>query len=659
MGKRKVKRSVEQRQLKRQKEADAQLSTGLFNEYDRGSDVQSDVSFDEDEEQDYELRPRQFKQQQDVEEALPIKTLDGSFQRVMKAKQEKPVEEQEDDEPEQEPEPEPESESEPESDNDLSPQEKLIKTKEEIAAIAESIMEDPEEHVKQLSRLRRMAKSRNPNTSKLSLLAAVPIFKSIAPAYRIRPLSEIEKKQKVGRDVAKLRFFEETLVFEYKQYVDLLSTKSRVVATTPKASELDIQLGVLANNAACELALALRFFNYRKDLLQIVVRRAIRKPATEQEFKVYEKSIQTIEELFKEDADRGDISLELATLLGRAIRTREFKVDESVVNVFLALSVLDDYNPNAKEHEEPLKLKKKERVHLSKKERKQRKERKLIEKELLAAEQAVTAEERERNQAQVLKILVTLYLEILRARPEKLMAPVLEGLAKYGHQVNVDLIGDFLQVLREICENMLETINEGTIVSTSLRQILLAIVTSFSLTANLPTKRISVDLNKFVQYLYSLLPSLALDPDIEFSHKTLRLIDPLQTTAQYRPNVNIATKAELLLRCLDYIFFNSRSGSGKRSLVFTKRLYSAILQTPEKSSIAGLKFLDKLMARYEDIKGLYTTEDRIQNGVYRPEMDNMELANADVAVLWENVLLESHYCPNVAAGAKAVMKRAK
>ncbi|KAG7881908.1 hypothetical protein KL935_002113 [Ogataea polymorpha] len=655
MAKRKVKRSVEQRQIKRQKDEDAKLASGIFNNYDK----ESDESFDEDEEQDYELRPRQFKKDQELEERLPVKLPDGTFKRVLKQKEVESEESEESEEMESEQHSSKESESESESDQELTPQEKLIKTKEEIARIAEQIMEDPEEHVKLLARLRRMANSKNPNTSKLSLLAAVPIFKSIAPAYRIRPLTEIEKKQKVSKDVAKLRYFEETLVFEYKHYVDLLTQKARVVSTTPKATELDKQLGILANNAACELALALRFFNYRKELFQIVVKRAVRKPASESEFKVYERSIQTIEELFKEDADHGDISVDLAILLNRAIRTREFKVDESVVNVFLALSILDDYDPNSTEEEKQLKLKKKDRVHLSKKERKQRKERKQIEKELRAAEQAVSAEERERNQAQVLKILVTLYLEILRARPEKLMAPVLEGLAKYGHQVNIDLIGDFLQILREICENLLQDINEeGNFSSMSIRQVLLAIVTSFSLTANLPTKRMSVDLNKFVQYLYTLLPTLALDPDMEFSHKTLRLVDPLAAT-QYRPNVNIATKSELLLRCLDYVFFNSRSGSGKRSIAFTKRIYSFLLQAPEKTAIAGLKFVDKLMARYEDIKGLYTTEDRIQNGVYHAEQDSIELANADVAVIWENVLLESHYCPTLAAGVNALMKRAK
>jgi nucleolar complex protein 3 len=321
--------------------------------------------------------------------------------------------------------------------------------------------------------------------------------------------------------------------------------------------------------------------------------------------------------------------------------------------------VLNDYAPNAGEHhdDEVTKMKKKDRVYLSKKQRKQLKERKLIDEEMRNAEQAITAEQREKNQAQILKMLLTFYLEILKARPAKLMAAVLESLSKFGHMVNIDLMGDFLQVLREITEDILL---EKDLNSNEVRQVLLCIITSFSLVANLPSKKVVVDLNKFVDYLYSLLPNLSLDTEIEFSHKTLRLMDPLSTTdLNMKPSVNVSTKAELLLRCLNAIFFNSKSGSSKRALAFTKRLYLALLHLPEKTDVALLKFLDKLLGRFDDMKTLYSTEDRVQNGVYNPEVDETERANTEVAVLWENVLLDNHYATNVQMGARHLFKMSK
>ncbi|GME81322.1 unnamed protein product [Ambrosiozyma monospora] len=543
---------------------------------------------------------------------------------------------------------------------DLTPEQRIIQTKEDIATLAEKLIEDPEENIMLLSRLRRMAQSKNPITSKLALLSLVPVFKSISPMYKIRALTDTEKREKVTKEVGRLRFFEENLVLNYKNYIDFLSSKTKFFMNTPKATELDKELGLLATGAACELAGSLKFFNFRSDLFQILVRRIMRKPSSDAEFEKFQQCVTVLESELLEDND-GDLSLDVVRQLNKSMKKREFKVDEAVVNVLLSLQILSDYDPygGAEEGEKP-KLKKKDRVHLSKKERKQLKERKQIEAEMRVAEQAISAEERERNQAQILKLLLMLYLEILKSRPEQLMAPVLEGLAKFGHLVNVDLMGDFLQVLREIAEDLIETTSTTTtITSNQLRQIMLCVVTSFSLVDNIPSKKVKLDLKKFVDYLYSILPILSQDTEIEFSHKTLRLMDPLSNKF-VKPNVNISTKSELLLRSLVSIFFQSNSNSSMRALAFTKRLYSNLLQFPEKTSIATLKFIDKLNSRYEDdLKSLYTTEDRVANGVYQPQVDDLERSNAQVAVLWENVLLEKHYCPAVAMGAKSLMKKAK
>lgn len=687
MGKRRVKRASELRNVKRRKEEDSKLQSSVFS---RVEDDISDIEVDdqneeymevpeeiEDEEaEDYERIPRAFNDSDaNGEEGLPIRRSDGTLQRRIIMKTSKPTndeaandeedgvsgeEEAEDPETREEKQrPGAGEEFDEEADESykgLTPEEKVIKTKEDIAEMAQNLIENPEENILQLSRLRRMSNSKNPLTAKLAILAMVPVFKSIAPSYHIRALSESEKKEKVSREVAKLRLFEQHLVLNYKHYVELLAEKAAKFSTQPKVTSLDAEMGIIASNAACELASALRYFNFRKEVLKIITRRVMKKPQNEHELKVFKKCVSTLEELLVEDSSNGDISLELVVLLSKSIRRRAFNVDESIINILLSLTVLNDYSPNSRENDDSPKLKKKDRIHLSKKERKQLKERKLIDKEMREAEQAVTAEQREKNQAQILKMLLLFYLEILKARPVKLMAAVLESLSRFGHMVNIDLMGDFLQVMREIAEEIL--INKD-LNSNEVRQVLLCIITSFSLVANLPSRKVVVDLNKFVDYLYSLLPNLSLDTEIEFSHKTLRLMDPLSSELNIKPSVNVSTKAELLLRCLNAIFFNSKSGSSKRALAFTKRLYLAALHLPEKSSVASMKFIDKLIGRYDDIKTLYSTEDRVQNGIYNAEIDETERANTEVAVLWENVLLDKHYATNVAMGARHLFKNAK
>ena len=337
-------------------------------------------------------------------------------------------------------------------------------------------------------------------------------------------------------------------------------------------------------------------------------------------------------------------------------------------------------------------MKKKDRVHLSKKERKARKERKEIEEEMQKAEQAITVEQREKYQAQVLKMILTLYLEILKAGSQLtngkkndaslLMGAVLEGLSRFGQMSNLDLLGDFLEVLREIMTDIVEEHsfdddedNEGGGMYTGnqLRTILLCIATSFSLVLNhgsMGKLPMAIDLSKFVSTLYIILTDLALDPDLEFSHKTLRLADPLSNEMENeKPAINVSTKAELLLRCLDFIFFRSKNGTIPRATAFVKRLYILTLQTPEKTTLANLKFIGKLMSRYgESIKGLWNTEERIsgegnyilgiENGMKNKHVD-LERSNSGAATLWENVLLDKHYSVMIKDGSRSLLKNSK
>lgn len=505
----------EKRKLKRQQQ-DAQLFVGLtnrvnglaseFDDEDDASDVDVDVDVDvhSDDEMDYELQPRTLKQEKRDHGALPIKK--GSRVEAVKqddSEDEEPEEEEE--EEEQEEEQEEESEEEPQQDDDaeddeFDTEEKIIALKEEIAELVEKLMEEPEENIGALTRLIKMSQSKNPNTSRFSLLAIIPALKSIVPSYRIRPLSDAEKKENVSKDIAKLRNFEQTLVLNYRAYINVLTELAKKAAKAP-------EMALIAVRAACELSSSFKHFNYRPDVLIIVIRR-ICKPSPKNDA-VFATCIKTLEVLLSDD-DVGDISFDLVRLLTKTLRSRSYRVDESVLNVFLSLQILSDYDPNAteEEREEKRNIKKKDRVHISKKERKVRKERKAIEEEMRKAEQKVSEEERERFQAEILKMLMKLYLDILREKPGNLMASVLEGLAKIGHMANFDLLGDFLEVFREIIKESEED---------TTRQVLLSVATAFAIVASHGQYKVNVDLSFFVDSLYAILLDVSIDVDIELS----------------------------------------------------------------------------------------------------------------------------------------------
>lgn len=700
MGKRKQNSQALEKRKKLKQEQDAQLLTGLFSSSTKNESYEEDANDWENGEQDYELRPRAHKNGGNIVEGLPIKRSDGTIERVVREVHE---EEPEEEEPEEEPEvseevtkEEDEEEEEEDEDAHLDPRERLIKIKEEIAELASKLIEEPEENIACLTRLRKMSESKNFVTSQLAIMALIPIFKSLAPSYKIRPLTDTEKREKVSKEVARLRNFEQLLVTNYCAYIDNLAKFAKISyshsASNKNITPDQLKRGSLATKAATELCISsLRHFNYRAELFTIVVRRLNKKPSNPDDYEVFMKCLRVLETLLKDDAENGDITFDVVKIMSKSIRDKKFRVDESVINVFLSLSLLEDYDPNNNRDDLPkTKLKKKDRVHLSKKERKARKERKEIEEEMRKAEHAITVEQREKFQAQVLKMILTLYLEILKAGSHTLeagkndaallMGAVLEGLSRFGQMANFDLLGDFLEVLREIMTDIVEEHSLGAedsddtggiYTGKQLRTVLLCIATSFSLVLNhgsMGRLPMSIDLSKFVSTLYLILGDLALDPDLEFSHKTLRLADPLSLVQEVeKPAINVSTKAELLLRCLDFIFFRSKNGTVPRATSFTKRLYLTVLQTPEKTSLAVLKFVGKLMSRYDDsLKGLWNSEERIAGegsymlGIERLDRDvELERCNSGAATLWENVLLDKHYCPLVRDGSRSLMKNSK
>lgn len=656
----KVKRglkAIQERTAKKRKQQDAEL---LANGFQNASNFADTEDHDEhvnrretdswEEEQDYELMPRKLQGYGDeVVERLPIK-VNGRIERKLHKKSsnikdfnEKEQDEEDDEELSEEKSESParDSEQDGESDEEPDTEESIIALKEDIADLVEKILEEPEENTAALSRLCRMAGSKNPNTCKFSMLALVPVFKNIIPGYKIRPLTDLEKKEKVSKEVARLRNFEQTLVLNYRRYLDLIKDLSKV---PNNEDPLKVSLGALATQAANELASNVSHFNFRDDLITILVRRVC-KPNLRAD-PISSQSIKTLEVLLNDD-DEGNISLSVVRILAKTLKVRKYNVDESVLNILLSLEVLQDYDPNTKTEEQVSKPKAK-KIHLSKKQKKVRKELKAIEDEMRKAEQSVSAEEREKNQGEILKVILALYLNILRIDSSALVGSVLEGLVKFGSMANLELLGDFLEVMKDIIRNT-EIENPS---SFTVRKILLCIVTSFSLVAAHTQMKLHTDLSTFVDALYALLPHVSLDPDLELSHKSLRLADPLNNEL-IKPSVNVSTKAELLLKALDHVFFRSRSGTKLKALAFTKRLYTCMENTPEHTTIALLKFLEKLKSRYPELSGLYSTEDRVGNGVFIMETDNPTRSNAESAVLWENNILRNHYCPVVVKGIKS------
>lgn len=648
-------------------------------------------------EQDYERRPRKTTKKTGESARLPIKTSEGLVQAETEPEAEDQGEETDsflgtdDDEDEEGSDDDEDGEESEEEQPKIPVKVQILQAKEELAKMATLINEEPEEHTSLFKTMAEMVSKKNTcvTVKKLALASQAAIYKDVIPGYRIRPLSEEDKTGRVSKEVRKLRDFEQSLVAGYRNYVQTLGT----LAKGSKDGSVDPSLRSFAIAMACTMLLAVPHFNFRSELLKILVNRLARRQVDAD----YVKCRDTLEDVFAQDND-GTVSLEAVALIAKMMKARDFHIHPSLLDTFLHLRLLGEFHLKGsqdrvdREEQEPVgKKPKQKREFRTKRERKVQKERKEVEKDMRVADAVVSHEQRDKNQAETLKLVFGLYFRILKLRLPPLMGPVLEGLAKFSHLINQDFFGDLLEALKDLInhaereemgeegdqevtqENDEE--DQATIVETAARdarrRTLLCTVTAFALLegqdASKAAAGLHLDLNFFIKHLYRSLYSLAMNPEVEFNPETsLRLADPNFSSdatelAQTRSKnkVNFQTPMVLLLRCLQPTLLSRAHGNPPPARLgsFSKRLMTTSLQLPEKSALATLALMAQV-SKYHGrrISSLWHTEERKGDGVFNPRANDIEATNVFAGTVWEGELLRLHYCPQVREAAIDIEK---
>ncbi|KAL4762184.1 nuclear export protein Noc3 [Aspergillus foveolatus] len=642
-------------------------------------------------EQDYEQRPRKLNKKEKERTRLPIKTAEG-FQNVEASESEAEDDDSflatDDDDMDVDGDAEVDETEESEEEAPKIPlKQQIIQAKEEIARTATLINEDPEEHISSFKLLAEMVDGgSHVAVKKLALAAQAAIYKDVIPGYRIRPLSEEEASAKVSKDVRKLRNYEQSLLSGYKHYIQKL-----LAFTKPSKEKTGTDNGMktVAINCACNLILSVPHFNFRTELLRILVNQLARKRVDDD----FVKCRDTLQEVFARDDD-GIVSLEAVRLLSKMMKARDFKIHGSVLDTFLHLRLLREFSSKGsrdrvdRDNEEETsggKKMKQKKEWRTKRNRKLEKERKAVEKDMREADALVSHEARDKNQAETLKLVFGIYFRILKLRVPNLMGPVLEGLAKYAHMINQDFFGDLLEALKDLIGHAEddelnaaddneddEHINSASSTTRdSTRESLLCTVTAFALLegqdASKAAAALHLDLSFFIKHLYRSLYTLSTNPDVEFNpnaSNALRLPDPSsqqqQQNAQDRKKkVNFQTPIVLLLRCLNASLISRANGLPPpvRLASFAKRLMTTTLQVPEKSALATLALLNQVAKHNaRRISSLWYSEERKGDGVFNPYATDFEATNVFAGTIWEGELLKLHYCPDVREAAAGVEK---
>ncbi|KAB5570452.1 nucleolar complex-associated protein [Coniochaeta sp. 2T2.1] len=637
-------------------------------------------------EQDYESRPRKGKKKEKESSRLPVKTADGRIEQLRTVQEDAISVGSDDDwansdgdEAAEIEQPERHVPQQPQ----LPPGQQLRNAQEELAKIASALNEDPEEHPGAFKALAKVGQNSSlQSVQKLALVTQMAVYKDVIPGYRIRPTSEDAPEEKLSKDVRKVRTYEQALVAGYQNYIKDLAYWATQRPSNRREAGKDIS--TVAITCACTLLNAVPHFNFRGELIRILVRKlSNRRPDA-----LFAKCLKSLETLLRED-EEGRPSLEAVSLLTKMMKARDFHVDESVLNLFLQLRLLSEFSGKASADEVerrddtanevvPKGMKQRQkREFRNKRLRKEMKEQKALQKDMEKADASVSHEERDRMQSDTLKLVFATYFRILKLRSPHLMGATLEGLAKYAHLINQDFFGDLLEALKDLIRYT-EADEEGDeddednkdnddepVVRNPSREALLCTVTAFALLAGQDAhdsrSNLHLDLSYFTTHLYRSLLTLSVNPDLELNSKSLHLSDPNDPSATTAKNkVNIQTTTVLLIRCLSAVLlppWNIRSVPPLRIAAFAKQLMSSSLHVPEKSCQAVLALLNDVMHTHgKKISALWNTEERKGDGTFNPISDSVEGSNPFATTVWEGELLRRHYCPKVREGMKVLEK---
>ncbi|KAJ1985024.1 hypothetical protein H4R34_000281 [Dimargaris verticillata] len=552
----------------------------------------------------------------------------------------------------------------------LGRKEYIVKTKIRLAERAQKLIENPEANIALLKKIHQTAVEDEaiPSLCKLALLTELAIFQDVIPGYPIRALTEQEKTARVSKEVRQLRQYEESLVTGYQKYLQFLD---RVIKQGPRKqsttstdqSGSHASLAQVALQCMCQLLKAAPHFNFRVNLLAAVIGQMCSKKSPA----MAKMCCQAIVELFQNDVS-GRYSLDAMTIMSKAIKARKYQVAPEVIQSFLYLRLRDELNPQVihgsdatakaggKKRRHPVNDAG-QKVHLSKKMRKHRKESRVVEQELKEAEAEYSQEEKEKWHSETLKAMFIIYFRILKT-PEShnLLPVVLEGLAKFAHLISVDYFDDLLKYLKRIMDGSLQVPGGAQATETdcntvSSRTALLCIVTAFQLLSG-QGEALNIDLTEFYTQLYRLLPDLASNPHLE-----KRAIDP--HGLGIIDDDAVASQADMLLKTLEIMFFKRGKVPVNRVAAFAKRLCTVGLHLPPNVLIKCVALLRMLLSKYPRLDQLMSSEESLANGVYLGELDDPELCNPFATSLWEIQALRKHYHPRVREAVKGLLVQCK
>ncbi|CAA0342441.1 unnamed protein product [Arabidopsis thaliana] len=534
---------------------------------------------------------------------------------------------------------------------ELSAEESFENKKNKIAELGMLLLSDPEANIKTLKDMLDICKDQNTKIVKLALLSLLAVFKDIIPGYRIRLPTEKELEMKISKEVKKTRFYESTLLKAYKSYLQKLII-----------FEKQSVYNQIANRCLCTLLEAVPHFNYRDNLLIAVVRN-ISSP----DEVVRRLCCSTIRYLFSNEGKHGgELTVQAVRLIADHVKAHNCQLHPNAIEVFMSIRFDEDIGKPNKEDEHNKKYKKnnkrktqEEQNQVQENERKKSKKDMMskIRDEVSADHRGVTyepdAKERRKMQTETLSAVFETYFRILRntmytigERTEEiptsnpgafgshpLLAPCLDGLAKFTQQLDLDYMGDLMNYLKKLASSSSSVSNntkqKNSKLLTVSERLRCCLVAFKVMRSNL--NALNVDLQDFFVQLYNLI-------------------------LEYRPGRDSGV---ILAESLKIMLCDDRHQDMQKAAAFVKRLATFALCFGCAESMSALVTLKTLLQKNVKCRNLLENDaggGSVSGSIakYQPYATDPNLSGALATVLWELSLLSKHYHPAISTMATTV-----
>eukprot|EP00126_Sphaerothecum_destruens_P010198 Sdes_comp20688_c0_seq1m16223 len=545
----------------------------------------------------------------------------------------------------------------------------ISKSKEVLSEWATSIMASPQKNISFLKHIRKVIlnPAEDMMVVKLAMMTLVKVFRDIIPNYRIR-VTEENENVKVSKEVQDLRKYEEELLRQYKLFLTCLdnllknfvscvsaSKKRWKKMTTAKRTEknntnanqflrnVEKENHALANVAfiackcLCELLVNCSSFNFRLNLIATLVpllRLGVPEGIfVEQCLRISECVCEHLEVVFESDL-LGETSLECVMMIAKLVKSSNYKIPPRAIQVLLSIKISEEDIQEEMKNMNPINNHKLEvKKHLSKKNKKKRKEEKEVETEMKLASAKHDSIARKKFLTDITKNMFLIYFRILKnASSSRLLPPVLEGLSRHAHLINVEFFSDLMDTLRNL-------VSSGAL---SVKSSLHCILTAFQIVSG-QGQCLNLDFGKFYTCFYTLLMDMC--------------SSMASFPAAIRKSCASSTVEEdivqILIKCLQMMIRNRKQISAERIAAFVKRLLMLSLFKSHNSTIAILSCICSMIHHFPRLTNLLENE-AIGCGLYRPDVEDPEVCNAFASILWELHLLQAHYHPVVRELARYV-----